>query len=311
MGAGGMKSLHPVDRAWLAAEWKSYLARPEQGRWEYRFKQPDGRVAWVIAEIAPHFDDQGRLLGYIGAVTDITERKRMEDLLSRHGQILDQMRDAVILVGLDGVILTWNSGAERLFGYQEQEIIGRSHDFLLPGSEARISVRDMIAWVEKAGSIEEERKFQVKSGEVFLGLLSLSVLRDASGEAEGLIGFMLDITDRRQAEKVLEQARDELEERVEERTAKLRRIGAEQELILENAPIAIAFMRRSGIVRANSFFETMMGYSPGALAGRDIAEICPSQEDCDRYREAFYAASRRGQPLRAENLMKKKDGVLI
>src|SRR5688572_5505400 len=78
-GGGWARYLHPDDRDRVFAEWaQSQAAGPARFQSEYRFVHPDGRVVWTLGQILPEYDADGRLIGYVGTSTDITDRKRVE-----------------------------------------------------------------------------------------------------------------------------------------------------------------------------------------------------------------------------------------
>ena len=82
MGDGWMKAVHPDDMPWLKAGWEEAVAVRKTSSTEYRFLRPDGSVVWVMGNSTPQFNDSGELIGYIGTITDITEKKNMlKDLL--------------------------------------------------------------------------------------------------------------------------------------------------------------------------------------------------------------------------------------
>lgn len=116
-----------------------------------------------------------------------------------HSQILDQLHESVITMDLAGFILSWNLGAERLFGYTAEEAIGQNILFLYETEDANdLPARDIF--LERGGR-EMEVKRRKKSGEVFWASLSLSTLFDEYQQPVGLIGYLSDITERKRSEE--------------------------------------------------------------------------------------------------------------
>jgi len=116
-----------------------------------------------------------------------------------HSQILDQLHESVITMDLAGFILSWNLGAERLFGYTAKEALGQNILFLYEAEDADdSSVRDIF--LERGGR-EMEVKRRKKNGEIFWASLSLSTLFDEYQQAVGLIGYLSDITERKRSEE--------------------------------------------------------------------------------------------------------------
>ena len=114
-------------------------------------------------------------------------------------QIIDQIHESVITMDLAGFILNWNRGAEKLFGYDAQEVIGKNILFLYEDE----NLDDMPLhdnFLEHGGREMEVRR-KKKSGEVFWASLNLSPLCDAQGMAIGIIGYLSDITARKEAEQ--------------------------------------------------------------------------------------------------------------
>ena len=123
---------------------------------------------------------------------------QMEAQLAHQSQILDQIHESVLTMDQMGYITSWNRGAEELFGYSALEAIGRNILFLYADEDE--GFHDVFA--EQGGRMMEVRR-RKKSGEVFWASLSLSPLRDLAERPIGLIAYLTDITERKQAEEQL------------------------------------------------------------------------------------------------------------
>jgi len=135
-----------------------------------------------------------------------TEQRRhsldlIESKLQQQAQILNQIQESVITMDQAGFITSWNRGAEQLFGYSAAEVIGRNVLFLYEDEDEDDS------WLSDVflshGGREMEVRRRKKSGEAFWANLALSVMRDQYGQASGLIGYITDITERKNAEKLI------------------------------------------------------------------------------------------------------------
>lgn len=125
---------------------------------------------------------------------------QMEAQLAHQSQILDQIHESVLTMDQMGYITSWNRGAEELFGYTALEAIGRNILFLYADEEQNEEMPD--AFAEGGGRMMEVKR-RKKSGEVFWASLSLSPLRDLAERPIGLIAYLTDITERKQAEEQL------------------------------------------------------------------------------------------------------------
>ena len=99
LGNGWLKAVHPDDIENIVAGWQETLASFDVSKTEYRFIHPDGSIAWVFGQAIPHNDKDGNFLGYIGTITDITERKKMEtDLIvsKEHAEESDRLKSAFL-----------------------------------------------------------------------------------------------------------------------------------------------------------------------------------------------------------------------
>jgi diguanylate cyclase (GGDEF)-like protein/PAS domain S-box-containing protein len=131
------------------------------------------------------------------------ELNQIERKLEEQAQILHQMHESVITMDLAGFITSWNQGAERLFGYTATEAVGRNVLFLYENNEAdEYQISDLFM---QPGGREMEVRRRKKSGEAFWASLSLSIMRDADENPVGMIGYLTDVTERKNTEKLIHQ----------------------------------------------------------------------------------------------------------
>lgn len=222
-----MAHVHPDDRASVWAEMQASMQR-EDGHYriEHRVLVPDGSERIVLEQGRVTFDAEHRPLHMIGTSLDVTELRRTERELAAHrdrleelvaartrqvqeqAAIIDQIHDAVVSTDLDGVITSWNRGAERLYGYKAQEVLGRSVGLLYENSD--FLWREIILPLQRQDALELEVRLRRKDGSPVDVLLRLNLRRDPQGEPTGMIGYSLDIGARKQAERLLQQRSEEL-----------------------------------------------------------------------------------------------------
>jgi two-component system cell cycle sensor histidine kinase/response regulator CckA len=191
-------------------------------------RRPDGSRITVRINIDPLYDEEGRRCGAISAFQDVTDLKRAEEASRRLAAVVESSDDAIVTKNLDGIITSWNQGAERLFGYAADEIIGKPVTILIPPDRHNEEpmILERIRRGQRIDHYEAIR--QRKDGSLVEISLTVSPLKDADGKIIGASKIARDITFRKQAEKALSEARDELaksnaelEQRVKERTAEL------------------------------------------------------------------------------------------
>ncbi len=260
--------VYPEDRPlWdqMVLRLRSGQAAQEDG--EYRVVRPDGTVRWVRESVTASLDPANRLARLHGVVTDITERRQAEEMLRHQAQVIDQIHDAVISTDLQGYVTSWNKGAERLYGYRADEMLGR-HVSLLSREQDRATLgRDLFVPLLERGSLEIERPKLKKSGEEIYVHLSLSVLRGSDGTPRGLIGYSIDITERQRAE------------------ASLRNSEALYHSLVENLPQNVFRKDRAGrFTFANQRFAALLGLPAAEILGKTDFDFFPA-ELAEKYRQ--------------------------
>jgi len=192
---------------------------------EYRIRRPDGSLRWIWDQGFPVVNPEGEITCFVRLAQDITEHKQAQESLLRYAAIVESSDDAIIGKNLQGIINSWNPGAERLFGYSQSEALGRSIEFLIPderiGEEPKI-----LAQICQGHSIRHyETVRRCKDGSLIDVSVTVSPVRDSRGTIVGASKIVRDIGERIKIEAELRQHRDHLEKLVAERTAQLVEVG--------------------------------------------------------------------------------------
>jgi PAS domain S-box-containing protein len=214
-----MKDIHPPEDVAKLEQTSSEDRRSGtySGQWSHRKK--NGTL--IEAEIASHQQELAGTQMWYSVANDITERKRAETARHMLVAIVDSSDDAIISKDLDGMITSWNISAQRIFGYEASEAIGRNIMIIIPPElrDEETQILRRLRAGERIGHYETTRV--TKQGKRVNVSLTISPVRDSDGKVIGASKIARDITDRLQVEEELRRAHDELETRVQERTAEL------------------------------------------------------------------------------------------
>lgn len=158
-----------------------------------------GVTRTFLATKAPYRDAQGNIIGVIGISRDITERKQNEQRLYEHATLLERARDAIVVRDLDHRILYWNQGAQRIYGWAAEEVLGRSIKELLyqdpmPFIVATAAVIENGEWTGEIDQFNRDGKPVTIEGR-------WTLLRDDTGCPKSILAINTDVTER----KLLEQ----------------------------------------------------------------------------------------------------------
>jgi PAS domain S-box-containing protein len=232
-----------------------------------------GEVRWLA--------DRGIILGrkngkpyQIGGIArDITEREAADASRKRLAAVVENSDDAIITLDLDGVIQTWNAGAERIFHYTAKEAVGRNVAFLRP-LEAADDEAVFRRHIQQGKRIDHYETHRVrKDGRVIDISVSISPLNDSAGRITGFSKISRDITQRNVDRRMFHQ-------------------------LLESAPDGFVILNAEGIVRmANARTEVLFGLPRKKIIGAPFEALLPAE---DRHR---FTACRREflrQPGRSE-----------
>lgn len=189
--------------------------------------------------------------------------------LRHYRRMLDAISSSVICMDLDGYIISWNRGAERMFGYTQDEALGRHVLFLYADEDEDFSL--LAEACDSGNSREMLVQRKRRDGTIFWASINLTLLLDENDEPEGLLGYLIDATERIRAEE------------------KLRL----QSAIFEYSEEAIMVTNPQGrIVSANRAFARLFGIAADQLIGREHGFLHCRRYDADFWRNLRLAADR-------------------
>ncbi|MFC4275641.1 sensor histidine kinase [Achromobacter aloeverae] len=180
------------------------------------------QLARAYADVRPAdgralLDELAQLSASLSAAVDYcTVERSRRDKEARYRSIVESAIDyAILTLGLDGTVQSWNPGASRMFGYEEKEVLGRSLDLILTAQDQAIK-RNVFErqMANQLGHATNERWHLCKDGRRVWGSGMMMPLRDAAGNLEGYLKIMRDDTDRRKAAESQRLLLDELNHRV-------------------------------------------------------------------------------------------------
>jgi PAS domain S-box-containing protein len=164
---------------------------------------PDGHVTWVTTTKMPLRDANGDIIGTFGVSRDITERRRAEDERARLATIVNSSDDTILSITREGLVATWNPGAERMYGYAAEEIKGKHYSVFLPEDRRGdlASADEQLFRGEALVHFEAEN--MRKDGSRFPVSLTVSPIKNATGFVTGASVIARDMTERVRAEEKL------------------------------------------------------------------------------------------------------------
>ncbi len=273
--AAFLNAIHPDDRERVNKAYTDSLANREPYDIVHRLRMADGRVKFVNERCETQFDAQGTVLRSVGTVQDITDQKIAEDTLreseARYRAVAYTASDAIITADSEEYIVSWNRGAEVMFGYTEEEIIGQPVSVLMPlryRSRHRAGIRLLLSGGKPhvIGNGAMELEGLRKDGSEFSLEISLAQWKSASGQF--FTGIIRDITERKKDEIALKDSESRFR------------------FMLENSPIAarIANSATGQVVFANQRYAELIDSLPDEVIGRNPEQYYANPQDYEDVR---------------------------
>jgi PAS domain S-box-containing protein len=194
---------------------------------EVVIERPDGTRIKVLVNIDPIHDAAGRVVGALNTFNDLTRLKQASEAQARLAAIVETSDDAIVSKSLDGMIQSWNGSAERIFGYSAAEAVGQSITLIIP-PELQDEERMILERLRRGERVDHFETVRVsKSGDLIDISLTVSPVKNATGQIVGASKVARDITERKRRERALRQLTETLEERVQERTAQVQQLASQ------------------------------------------------------------------------------------
>ncbi|WZP00990.1 PAS domain S-box protein [Isosphaeraceae bacterium EP7] len=249
----------------------------------------EGTERPIEANGAPIVDDQETITGVVLVFRDVTEKRQAEEANERLAAVIESSDDIIVSKTLDGIITSWNGGAERLLGYSADEVIGRHVSMLMP-AEYIEDTETILSRVRRGEKVDHYRsKRRRKDGTIIDVSLTVSPVRNSEGLIIGASKVGRDVTEQIRAHELNE------------------RLAA----IVESSDDIIASKTLDGVITSwNKGAERVLGYSAGEVIGKHISAIMPPElvEDMPKILERI----RRGERIDHYHTKRmRKDGVVI
>jgi PAS domain S-box-containing protein len=237
---GWIQALHPEDRERVVQEW--YYAATQNYQIfnsEFRFLRTDGVVTWVLAQAVIEQAVSGEILGYVGTITNITNRKQREEQLRLLESVILTTNDAVLITEAEPIdlprpqIVYANPAFTTMTGYTQEEVLGKNPRILQGEKSDRAALDKIRAALQTWQPVQADLINYHKDGSEYWVELSIVPVNNENGWYTHWVAVQRDITQRKQAEAELQKAKADLEIRVTERTAELSQanVQLQQELI--------------------------------------------------------------------------------
>ncbi|HEV7403097.1 MAG TPA: PAS domain S-box protein, partial [Chthoniobacteraceae bacterium] len=251
-----MRAAHPGYREAYA---KHAEARPMgQGR-DLFARRKDGSQVPVEIGLNPIETPEGVLI--LGAIIDISERKRVEAAAARLVAIVESSADAIVGKDLEGCVTSWNAGAERMFGYTASEMLGAQITRIIP-LDRRDDETKILARIKRGERIEHfETQRLRKDGKLIEVSVTVSPVKDAQGQVVGASKMARDITERKQAEEAT------------------RASEARYRTLFEHAPDGIVVVDAEGnYLDGNQSICRMLGYTREEFVQLNASDVVAQEE---------------------------------
>ncbi|MFZ5818592.1 MAG: PAS domain S-box protein [Chloroflexota bacterium] len=229
LGDGWLRAVHPDDREKLTSGWQEATQVKRVSTAEYRFLRPDGTLAWVLGQAVPETGLSGEITGYIGTITDITERRLADDALraseARYRALVEKL-PAIVYVddatAEPGQSLYISPLIETVLGYSAEEWLREGLDIwadrIHPDDRQRARSAYLHAF-ETGEPFDCEYRLAAADGRMVWFRDQAVMLRDEKGQLRWFQGVMYDITERKQAEQALKEDEARIQRLLEQQVA--------------------------------------------------------------------------------------------
>jgi two-component system NtrC family sensor kinase len=289
IGGAWQQITHPEDieaSQQIIEEFRGGMLRTRD--FETRYLHKCGNVIWAHVKISLINDSVGSPSHFITQIEDVTLRKQADEAKAFLASLVESSQDAIIGKTAAGIVVSWNHGAQMLYGYAAEEMIGKSVSILIPADRADEAQKA----TERACRGEQISAYETvhlhKGGSLIDVALTISPVLDAAGNVSVIAVIAHDITKRKLAEQ----------------TTRL------QTAALESAASGVLISDRNGQIQwVNPAFTRLTGYSAEETLGK-TPRILKSGKQPPAFYEELWATILRGEMWNGEIVNRQKDGSL-
>lgn len=294
LGEGWLKAVHPDEREEVRKGWIEATREGRPSRAEYRFLRPDGKISWVIGQAVPERNEKGEVLGYVGTITEITERKLMEKALGEEKTKFEALAQSapygMALVSQKGKWLYINPKFTEITGYRIEDVPDGKTWFRKAFPNPLYRKQVIQSWIENVSSTTLMEKashiFKMTRKDGAERTFKITAVQIPMGDF--LVTFE-DITFQREMEEALRKSEEQYRTLVENLSEGVDIVDAEENFVF-----------------ANPACERIFGVPPGGLKGRNLKEF--TALGFERTLEEETEKRRRGYSSQYEFRIRRDDG---
>ncbi|HET8688122.1 MAG TPA: PAS domain S-box protein, partial [Methanosarcina sp.] len=288
----------------IGTDFSDYFTEPEKARAGYQkvftdgevrdypldIQNKDGHITPVLYNASVYKDEDGEVIGVFASARDISKLKKSEEKIRILANAVESSDDAIITKSLDGIITNWNKGAEKIYGYSVEEVLGRGISTLEP-ENFRGETKQLIEKIKQGERVQHYETLRIKKDGTIINVsVTLSPILDASGKLAAISTITRDITENKKAEKALELSN-----------------LYNRSLIEASLDPLVTIGHNGKITDVNNATEQVTGYSRKDLIGTDFSNYFTEPEKARAgYLQVFTDGEVRDYPLE----IKHKDGHL-
>ncbi len=284
MGDGWLSAVLDEDKVTLSNEWHSAAREKRASRVDYRFKKKDGTISWVMGHAVPEYNNSNEIIGYVGTITDITQRKIAENALRESEKIFSQLLEyspvLVFFKDQEGRLIRLSKNFEKIIGLPLDSIIGKTMFDLFPSDFTKLALEQEKRVLKEGKPHESEVTFRGKH------FATIMFPIQQEGKSPILAGFSLDITERKMHEIEIQKLANALKS--------------------INECVSITDLDNNLIFVNQSFINTY-GYHDYELIGKNISLVGSAKNGAGLLEEVHYSTLRGG--WNGELINTKKDGT--
>ncbi|MCB2195227.1 MAG: PAS domain S-box protein [Bacteroidetes bacterium] len=214
-------------------------------------------MAWNYTTLK---DAGGKVIGLLAAGEDITDRKQKEIYKTQLASIVEYSEDGIESMDIDGYILSWNKGAEKIYGYKASEIVGKNAIQLYP-EDQKTELKSAISKIKNGESVSIlETKRQRKNGKTIDVSISFSPLKNSKDKVIGISVITRDITEQKKNKRVLQETE------------------LKYQTIFEESGNAILIMSKNKIISCNNTLTQLFGYNKKEIIGKSPIYFSPEYQ---------------------------------